>query len=415
MKEAISIKYGGDFVEAAEANEASYFELGLVCPCCHKSVRWVKTQERTSSLGNAYRVEAFFAHYRAVSIEEALACSERSSNIKKHDSKKIIDKAKRQRNRLFQAWFWDVVEKHVIQSSDGSLSPRYRKALLLGIDIDPTDGEEYIYRFTGLLMPIVRNFAKNVDIVKSGAAVGFKCFSVFADGSPENYELLRDGDARVRSILGLLGGMASQKLHQKVVFESIDFLASDPNLHIVRALFTHFSGFLADIYDIDAAWLVEDIGRSATLFYRVIGFLFSVIPWANEFNSISGKTDLPDLERAFTGTASVHAIELLRISFSLATLYLDQEELEPEEVANLYLTGKQLESEQKANLWDVFNSDLFEDSPIAQGDFSPTSDEHTAKLNDTMQFNSVQTLRSSTASTKKSIGFGNPRISVKNR
>lgn len=60
MKEAISMKYGGDFVDAADANESSYFELGLVCPCCHKSVRWVKTQERTSILG----VELYAQNYR---------------------------------------------------------------------------------------------------------------------------------------------------------------------------------------------------------------------------------------------------------------------------------------------------------------------------------------------------------------
>lgn len=385
MKKAISIKYGGDLVDATEANESSYFELGLVCPCCHKSVHWIKSQERNSKSGKPFTVEPFFSHYRAVSLEEAAACSERVKSIKNSDAQKITEKAKRQRQRLFQAWFWDVVEKHVTTAGGYSSKPSYRKTLLVGAEVDPEDGVEYLYRPLGNMLPVVTNFAKNINVVKIGAAMSFALFGEFGDGSQEDYKILQDGDAEITKVFATIGNLVRQPLHQKVVLESLDFLASKQNLHFVRALFMHFLLFLGDDLDIEVEWLNEDVQRTATLFYRLVGFTIAVVPWGHEFSQIQGQTELPEVSRAFTGVASTHLLDLLRQS------------------------GKS-DTQGKASLWEVFSLNLFpEDSPVAQGDFSPLPDEHEHRLNMAMQFDSIQTLKSSSAKTKKAIGFGNPK------
>jgi hypothetical protein len=98
MKTAISIAYGGAFVEAENCNEKSFLQLGLVCPSCHRSIFWVKEQQRTSSKGNPFEVGAYFCHPKMVSYEEALLCSERVLQISKKEREENVKKA----NKAYQ-------------------------------------------------------------------------------------------------------------------------------------------------------------------------------------------------------------------------------------------------------------------------------------------------------------------------
>lgn len=117
MKYAKSMKYGGELVSAADCNYTSYLELGLLCPECSEPVYKRAEGDRISPLGKPFKVGAHFCHRKAVSEEQAAMCEQRVNSYTEEEKQRIAAKARGQRLKLLQRWFWEAFEKTMLENA----------------------------------------------------------------------------------------------------------------------------------------------------------------------------------------------------------------------------------------------------------------------------------------------------------
>lgn len=82
--------------------------------------------------------------------------------------------------------------------------------------------------------------------------------------------------------------------------KAIQFLGANTNRHLVRTLW--LSCYATTGILIDDVEKYSDLERAA-IFYRLVGFIVSIIPWADEFAKLSGKTKLPNIQSSYAGVA----------------------------------------------------------------------------------------------------------------
>lgn len=301
MKTASAIKYGGVLVDADDCNESSYLQLGLVCPCCHRSVFWVKPQTRVSKLQKTFPVDAYFGHPKAVSYEEALACSERVGRISPKERKQNLEKAKRQRLKLFETWFWQIIDAHWINSKQADFDAN--RFLLIGA-VENDDGDTEVVFPVHETHVIINGLGKNLEVAFESAEFAFSQFGGIGSDRVFSSALLRDGDAQVTDVWQNLGALTREPLHQAITKEAISFLGAKTNRHIVRALWMSFSvgsEFLSD--DLIEGYKNYTPNQRAIIFYRLVGFVFALIPWADEFARLTNRSEIPTVEASYIGAA----------------------------------------------------------------------------------------------------------------
>lgn len=295
MKSALTIKYGGALVDADDCNEESYLKLGLVCPCCYRPVFWVRQQERMSKNLKQFIVNSHFSHPKAVSYEEAAACAERVSRISPKEKKQIEEKAKRQRLRLLEAWFWQILDRHWFYTEKADFDAT--KFFLLG-----AKGNEIFFPTHNMLV-IINGLSKNLEIAFEAAEFAFSCFgSLPSENKKFNANVFKKTDALVTEIWDNFGALAKEPLHRSITQEAIRFLAAKTNKHFVRALLLSFYIGCNSLSD-DLIELYKSSGfeQSSLMFYRLVGTVFALIPWADEFERLSSCTELTAPEFSSVG------------------------------------------------------------------------------------------------------------------
>lgn len=317
MKTAISIAYGGVFVEAETCNEKSFLQLGLVCPSCHRSIFWVREQQRISSKGNPFGVGAYFCHPKMISYEEALLCAERVLQISKKEREENIKKAERQRLKLFETWFWQIMSSHWIhkQNNEEDLSHRQIDLLLLtgAIKSDDNKGVD-VYFLSDSMLITINGFRKNINFVLDSLDLALATFSTLGVSGKTvktnkiDINVFFDGNTPYQEIVDNLGLLAGEPMHRQVAREAVLYLGAKNNRHLVKALL--MSCYVTnDLLILDREKFSDY--EAAIIFYRLVGFIFAIIPWANEFSKLSNRTGLPILDPSYTGTALIHLLDNL--------------------------------------------------------------------------------------------------------
>jgi hypothetical protein len=108
MKHAAAMKYGGELVAAEDCTYDSFKELVPLCPNCKEPVFLRIGGDRLSVKGNEYKIGPHWCHFKGVSAEQVASCENRVSGYTDKDRQRIATKARGQRLKLLQRWFWNV-------------------------------------------------------------------------------------------------------------------------------------------------------------------------------------------------------------------------------------------------------------------------------------------------------------------
>lgn len=307
MDIAIAMKYGGDPVTADECDESSYLKMGLLCPCkdCNDVVRWVAPQDKTSIKGKEFSVKSHFAHFKAKDPVLKQQCEERVNNLKKSDLEKMARRAIQQRSALFQRWFWEVLNAHIIRCD---LTPDWdmREYLFLtGEFSNYRPGEKFdkiILEYNQKYKPIAQKEAEHFF----EAMELYDDFKLLVDSinppilSPDEPE---SEDKTMSQWTGQIQRLANSRLHRQITKEALDFLGTKRNYALRNALliwlYTFGNEHIKGYFSLDA----DDLGYKL---YPMIGQMFAVIPWADEFDDLSkGK---PLTQRSLAGAILMYIL-----------------------------------------------------------------------------------------------------------
>lgn len=108
MKFASSIRYGGQLVAAEECTYDDFLLLGLHCPECQEPVILRTAYQRQLSSGKIVKLNAAFAHRKALDPAADNLCNLRVSRYGKAEIESRASSAKGQREKLLSMWFWEA-------------------------------------------------------------------------------------------------------------------------------------------------------------------------------------------------------------------------------------------------------------------------------------------------------------------
>lgn len=109
MRLAESIRYGGNLVSAEDCDYDAYKHLGLICPECKNPVflrgEYLRVAPKS---GEQVLVKPSFAHFKAADPTQIIACENRVASYDRQELERRANKARNQRLKLLQRWFWQV-------------------------------------------------------------------------------------------------------------------------------------------------------------------------------------------------------------------------------------------------------------------------------------------------------------------
>lgn len=108
MHYASAIFYGGQLIDAADADYDSYKDLGLLCPHCKEPVFLQTASQRQGSV-TLIQIPAHFKHFKA---KDPVLVKECEARVARYDAKEVerrVSQARNQRLRLLQRRFWDIL------------------------------------------------------------------------------------------------------------------------------------------------------------------------------------------------------------------------------------------------------------------------------------------------------------------
>lgn len=103
--------FGGQLIDAADADYDSYKSLGLLCPHCKSPVFLQAVSQRQVGNTRVY-IPPHFKHFKA---KDAALVKECEARVAKYDAKEIQRRAAQARNqrlRLLQRQFWGILTKY---------------------------------------------------------------------------------------------------------------------------------------------------------------------------------------------------------------------------------------------------------------------------------------------------------------
>lgn len=112
MRYASAMFYGGQLIDAADADKDSYKDLlGLLCPHCKQPV-FLKAEYSGQIGDTGVETPAYFQHFTARNPALSKKCE---SRVQKYDASEIQRRAAQARNqrlRILQRRFWDILNSY---------------------------------------------------------------------------------------------------------------------------------------------------------------------------------------------------------------------------------------------------------------------------------------------------------------
>ena len=289
MKHASAMKYGGELVAAADCTYDSYLLLGTLCPECKEPVYLKSGGDRVSGKGTPYKIGPHFSHRKGTSEEQVASCETRVSNYTDKDRQRIAAKARGQRLKLIQRWFWTLVKKW--GQTDSAIYNGEAEAM--GIeDIESlTSTCKILIEQDTRLQSIVNALRLGLDELIKDSNEMNRFVEMFVVGLIENTSLDEDLTYRTASTLRIEIIEKHEKLlHYKIVGEVIGFLLAKQNR---LSLLNDLLGFIVGAYlsrpsldSFENRLEALDISAMSWGFFSVI----ATLPWASEFQRLEAES-----------------------------------------------------------------------------------------------------------------------------
>lgn len=291
MDIALAMKYGGAPVSPDECDESSFKMLGLTCPCCKDLVRWIAPQEREVK-GSVYPVKSHFRHFPTTDPVVAANCERRTSILPKQEIEKLARKAIQQRAKDFDRWFWMVIDAHVTRvdlHADEDLE-----------DIMWKKGEFDDVELVGLMGQLIDEFASVAYLAQEAAQSFLADFQLEADVMPVIQQHLGYGEENlIPAWLENMHRLANHPLHRQIASEAISFLATKRSRALLRALVM----WILVSSEMMNSWMEQKEQHTHLVYVtcEMLGRLVALVPWADEFDRLKGKDDVPVPNKSLTG------------------------------------------------------------------------------------------------------------------
>lgn len=302
MQLASSIYLGGQLVSAEDANYESYKELGLICPSCKSAVFFQKSYIRNAGSLLETKVRSQFKHFKAIDATLVKLCEARVAKYNQKEINKQVAKAKNQRLRTFQNYFWKLFEMHYQKEMNFPVSEILEWTV-------PTELEErYQPKNIGNVLTNLFYSSNKEDsqlLAKQFIDAGFNgehiivCINPAGNGVSISSQVQFDFISKMRNKL-------DKDLQNQIVLEVIDFFYSKNSRPLVTKMFTLAAWVLLDsIADGSEFGFVGttsfgnrhinfefwDNVENKVLFYCYahahIIMWFSLLPWSNVFSKMS--------------------------------------------------------------------------------------------------------------------------------
>lgn len=226
MKYASAMRFGGELVEASECDYEDYKYLGLLCPECKDPV-FLRGEGTRVLKGGEVKVGACFCHFPGKDPSLIAQCENRVKKYTTQEITTIKAKAKGQRLKLLQRWFWQIISSHPkfnnISAADENIKRWY-------------SGKYYLFQETiDMSTDAFRAKVENKDVVRS--LLHFisepkeKCnpylFTIFFAGLENPQDVIRQMN---------LISQADIRIHKEICIEVIDFLNGKSQYHLTQSL-----------------------------------------------------------------------------------------------------------------------------------------------------------------------------------
>lgn len=267
MKYASAMKYGGELVDAIECDYDSFKQLVPLCPNCKEPVYLRAGGDRTSKKGKPYKIGAHWCHFKGVSDEQVASCESRVNGYSEKDKQRIAAKARGQRLKLLQRWFWSVFVNQ-------NCNPVLMEVSMIVDDFDPEDIEDRFLDQSSEYLCNAMN-PQNKPTELNGVKQYEWLYSIACQNPWFNNPTIRDVE---------------------IAAECIGFLTSRKNISLFRDVlavfrlgcFFYFRMATGNDEDGDSPY-EEWIEKPEFVSRELITAIFS-IPWASEFQRLEAES-----------------------------------------------------------------------------------------------------------------------------
>lgn len=272
MKYAAAMRYGGELVDALECDYSAFKQLVPLCPNCKEPVYLRSGGERVhpKDENKTVLVRPHWCHFKGISQEQVASCESRVNGYSEKDKQRIAAKARGQRLKLLQRWFWNVV---LNSATDLSRSSDNQFLMSLSGNILETEDilkDKYYFIRPDYFFDAYQSWFKKT--IQEGLGGGYI------------WDLIKISKIYIEEFCPRI---AKDFHNQKISFEVLGFLASNSSRHVYRLLDECIPPALhstAKAYGFETDEEGYELISSESL-QGLCFFIFS-IPWASEFQRL---------------------------------------------------------------------------------------------------------------------------------
>lgn len=295
MKYASSIRFGGQLIDAVDCDYQDYKRLGLLCPECKDPV-FLRAEGTRQQNGKEVKIGAHFCHFAEKNPEQAKVCEKRVGGYTQADIDKAVAKARGQRLKLLQRWFWSVLSEN----------PQFKKGRQIGEELgwyeplgDTPSELDVLWKQTAnesleedteeIVSALKQDGAKQSieNIVSSMAEWARRVI----DGGEDLIWMQIQG-----KIHFLLISRLDIRQHQCICLEVVEFLLSRKQRHLLKDLILSVNGLGEMIYELPDSWaqsVAVDCKASTKIDLYLLLDIICSVPWADEFARLSAESKEP--------------------------------------------------------------------------------------------------------------------------
>lgn len=290
MEHAAAMKYGGELVAAVDCTYDSFKELVPLCPECKEPVFLRAGGDRLSTKGKAHKIGPHWCHFRGISAEQVASCESRVNSYTEKDKQRIAAKARGQRLKLLQRWFWTVAVENACLNGEAGMESletqlthpcNYIEIPEWGID---KIAETLRKDIQGKTASAIWDIADNSEIGKIGYSPDFDddpdCDLNDPDFYLDDYEVYTYSPRHIN---------ATNPLNQKIAIEVLSFLSSKSSRNILDRVVTAIAHAL-DSYASMCQFGRDERDAYSSEFYEALIFWIFGIPWASEFQRLEAES-----------------------------------------------------------------------------------------------------------------------------
>lgn len=229
MRYAAAMFYGGQLVDAADADYTDFKRLGLLCPECKEPVHLVAASRRYQG-SQLTEIASHFKHFKTKDPALARQCELRVAQITPIEIQRRASQARNQRLRLLQRRFWAILTNY------------YEQKLNFPINrILDSDGQQQFIKEMGNLFAelfLSENIEKSKELVKTMIQAGCNNTHVMFSYKPELGSGISASTEIQSHFRKVVSGNFDQQMQMLIATEVLDFLSSKSSRPLIEKLFT---------------------------------------------------------------------------------------------------------------------------------------------------------------------------------